>query len=45
MTQMLHPHDDDEFENEVQTARLRQMVSSPEASTVFARNYTDLNTL
>jgi len=45
MTQMLHPYDDDEFENEVQTARLRQMVSSPEASTVFARNYTDLNTL
>jgi p-hydroxybenzoate 3-monooxygenase len=45
MTQMLHPHSDDEFENEVQNARLRQMVSSPEASTVFARNYTDLNTL
>jgi p-hydroxybenzoate 3-monooxygenase len=45
MTQMLHPLDDDEFENEVQTARLRQMVSSAEASTVFARNYTDLNTL
>ena len=45
MTQMLHPRDDDEFENEVQTARLRQMVSSTEASTVFARNYTDLNTL
>ena len=45
MTQMLHPHDVDEFENEVQRARLRQMVSSREASTVFARNYTDLNTL
>jgi p-hydroxybenzoate 3-monooxygenase len=45
MTQMLHPHDDDEFENEVQRARLRQMASSTEASTVFARNYTDLNTL
>jgi p-hydroxybenzoate 3-monooxygenase len=45
MTQMLHPLVNDEFENEVQTARLRQMVSSPEASTVFARNYTDLNTL
>lgn len=45
MTQMLHPRDNDEFENEVQATRLRQMVSSSEASTVFARNYTDLNTL
>jgi p-hydroxybenzoate 3-monooxygenase len=45
MTQMLHPHEDDDFENEVQSARLRQMVSSREASTVLARNYTDLNSL
>jgi p-hydroxybenzoate 3-monooxygenase len=45
MTQMLHPHEEDEFENEVQRARLRQMVSSKEASTVLARNYTDLNSL
>jgi p-hydroxybenzoate 3-monooxygenase len=45
MTQMLHPREEDEFENEVQRARLRQMVSSKEASTVLARNYTDLNTL
>jgi p-hydroxybenzoate 3-monooxygenase len=45
MTQMLHPRDDDDFENEVQHARLRQMVSSREASTVLARNYTDLNSL
>jgi p-hydroxybenzoate 3-monooxygenase len=45
MTQMLHPLDADEFENEVQRARLRQMVASREASTVFARNYTNLNTL
>jgi p-hydroxybenzoate 3-monooxygenase len=45
MTQMLHPREDDDFENEVQHARLRQVVSSREASTVLARNYTDLNTL
>lgn len=43
MTQMLHPSHDDEFENGVQSARLRQLVNSPEASTVFARNYVDLN--
>jgi p-hydroxybenzoate 3-monooxygenase len=45
MTQMLHPHAEDDFENEVQHARLRQVVSSKEASTVLARNYTDLNSL
>jgi p-hydroxybenzoate 3-monooxygenase len=45
MTQMLHPHEEDDFENEVQRARLRQVVSSKEASTVLARNYTDLNSL
>jgi len=45
MTQMLHPLEDDGFENEVQMARLRQTVSSREASTVLARNYTNLNSL
>jgi p-hydroxybenzoate 3-monooxygenase len=43
MTQMLHPRDDDDFENGVQTARLRQLLSSTEAATVLARNYVDLN--
>jgi len=38
MTQMLHPTYDDEFENGVQMARLRQAVNSREASTVLARN-------
>jgi p-hydroxybenzoate 3-monooxygenase len=42
MTQMLHPSED-EFENGVQRARLRQAVSSREAATVLARNYCDLN--
>jgi p-hydroxybenzoate 3-monooxygenase len=45
MTQMLHPSYDDDFENGVQLARLRQMVASREAATVFARNYVDLNSL
>jgi p-hydroxybenzoate 3-monooxygenase len=45
MTQMLHPYYDDEFENGVQRARLRQVVTSREASTVLARNYVDLNSL
>jgi p-hydroxybenzoate 3-monooxygenase len=45
MTQMLHPSEEDDFENGVQRARLRQAVSSREASTVLARNYTDLNSL
>ena len=31
MTQMLHPIDDDEFENGVQLARLRQAVAQREA--------------
>jgi p-hydroxybenzoate 3-monooxygenase len=43
MTQMLHPRYDDNFENGVQTARLRQLLSSREAATVLARNYVDLN--
>ncbi|MHB8379735.1 MAG: 4-hydroxybenzoate 3-monooxygenase [Acidimicrobiales bacterium] len=45
MTQMLHPNDEDDFENGVQLARLRQAVNSREASTVLARNYVDLNSL
>jgi p-hydroxybenzoate 3-monooxygenase len=45
MTQMLHPSDEDDFENCVQLARLRQAVQSREASTVLARNYVDLNSL
>jgi len=44
MTQMLHPSNDD-FENGVQHARLRQVVASREAATVLARNYCDLNGL
>jgi p-hydroxybenzoate 3-monooxygenase len=43
MTQMLHPHPDDDFENGVQSARLRQLLTSREAATVLARNYVDLN--
>lgn len=43
MTQMLHPNGQDGFENGVQLARLRQVVSSKEAVTVLARNYVDLN--
>jgi p-hydroxybenzoate 3-monooxygenase len=45
MTQMLHPSYEDDFENGVQLARLRQAVTSREASTVLARNYVDLNSL
>jgi p-hydroxybenzoate 3-monooxygenase len=44
MTQMLHPTQDG-FENGVQSARLRQLVTSKDASTVMARNYVDLNSL
>jgi p-hydroxybenzoate 3-monooxygenase len=44
MTQMLHPADDG-FENGVQSARLRQVVTSRDASSVLARNYVDLNSL
>ena len=44
MTQMLHPSDDD-FENGVQRARLRQAVTTREAATVLARNYCDLNSI
>jgi p-hydroxybenzoate 3-monooxygenase len=45
MTQMLHPSYEDDFENGVQHARLRQATQSREAATVLARNYVDLNTL
>jgi p-hydroxybenzoate 3-monooxygenase len=45
MTQMLHPSAHDGFENGVQHARLRQVVTSKEAATVLARNYVDLNSL
>jgi p-hydroxybenzoate 3-monooxygenase len=45
MTQMLHPSYEDDFENGVQHARLRQATQSREAATVLARNYLDLNTL
>jgi p-hydroxybenzoate 3-monooxygenase len=45
MTQMLHPYFDDDFENGVQLARLRQAVRSSETATVLARNYVDLNSL
>jgi p-hydroxybenzoate 3-monooxygenase len=45
MTQMLHPRLDDDFENGVQLARLRQAATNREASTVLARNYVDLNSL
>jgi p-hydroxybenzoate 3-monooxygenase len=44
MTQMLHPAHDG-FEKGVQSARLRQLVTSKDASTVMARNYVDLNSL
>jgi p-hydroxybenzoate 3-monooxygenase len=45
MTQMLHPNDADGFENGVQLARLRQLVTTNETATVLARNYVDLNSL
>lgn len=45
MTQMLHPSSDDDFENGVQLARLRQAARSREAATVLSRNYVDLNSL
>ena len=45
MTQMLHPNYEDDFENGVQRARLRQAVTSREASTLLSRNYVDLNSL
>ena len=45
MTQMLHPHPTDDFENGVQRARLAQVIESENAARVFARNYVNLNSL
>jgi p-hydroxybenzoate 3-monooxygenase len=45
MTQMLHPHPNDEFENGVQTARLRQVVESEDTARALARNYVNLSSL
>jgi p-hydroxybenzoate 3-monooxygenase len=45
MTQMLHPNYEDDFENGVQRARLRQAAETREAATVLSRNYVDLNSL
>ena len=45
MTQMLHPHPSDEFENGVQTARLRQVIESPDTARALARNYVNLSSL
>ena len=45
MTQMLHPHFSDEFENGVQRARLRQVVASEPAARHLARNYVNLSFL
>ena len=45
MTQMLHPHPNDEFENGVQTARLRQVIESEDTARALARNYVNLSSL
>jgi p-hydroxybenzoate 3-monooxygenase len=45
MTQMLHPHPSDEFENVVQTARLRQVIESEDTARALARNYVNLSSL
>jgi p-hydroxybenzoate 3-monooxygenase len=45
MTQMLHPHPSDEFENGVQTARLRQVIESEDTARALARNYVNLSSL
>jgi p-hydroxybenzoate 3-monooxygenase len=45
MTQMLHPHPSDEFENGVQRARARQVVSVESAARTLARNYVNLSSL
>jgi p-hydroxybenzoate 3-monooxygenase len=45
MTQMLHPHPNDEFENGVQSARLRQVVESEDTARALARNYVNLSSL
>lgn len=45
MTQMLHPHPSDEFENGVQLARLRQVARIPSSAATLARNYVNLSSL
>jgi p-hydroxybenzoate 3-monooxygenase len=45
MTQMLHPHPSDEFENGVQTARLRQVFDAEDTARALARNYVNLSSL
>jgi p-hydroxybenzoate 3-monooxygenase len=45
MTQMLHPHPSDDFENGVQVARLRQVVESEDTARALARNYVNLSSL
>ncbi|MGB8197032.1 MAG: 4-hydroxybenzoate 3-monooxygenase [Acidimicrobiales bacterium] len=45
MTQMLHPHPSDEFENGVQSARLRQVIDSDDTARALARNYVNLSSL
>jgi p-hydroxybenzoate 3-monooxygenase len=45
MTQMLHPHPSDGFENGVQSARLRQVIDSEDTARALARNYVNLSSL
>jgi len=45
MTQMLHPHPTDEFENGVQLARLRQVANIKSTAQSLARNYVNLSSL
>jgi p-hydroxybenzoate 3-monooxygenase len=45
MTQMLHPHPTDDFENGVQMARLRQVVESEPVARALARNYVNLSSV
>lgn len=45
MTQMLHPHSSDDFENGVQLARLRQVVNLESTAQSLARNYVNLSSL
>ena len=45
MTQMLHPHPTDDFENGVQVARLRQVIESESTARALARNYVNLSSV
>jgi len=45
MTQMLHPHPSDDFENGVQMARLRQVIESESTARALARNYVNLSSV